>query len=314
MMKNKFISFLLPLIIFLLVGSVYIVHETQQAVIVQFGKPIGGVVDSAGLKFKLPFIQNVIRFDKRILEWDGAANEMPTKDNKYIFIDAFARWRISDALEFYKSAKNEMLAQSRLDDIIDGAVRDEIANRTMEEIVRSSNRQMITYSDDDNTSKAENIDSPKDGARLIIIDNILKDVSARLLELNMGIEIIDVQLKSINYNNQVQTKQFNRMVSEQNMIAEKYRAQGQGKKQEVLGMQQQKEKEILSNAYLTSQSIRGAADSAAVKIYADAYTSSDISRDFYNFKKSLESYSKTIDSTTQIILSTDSKYLKFLNP
>ena len=313
-MKNKLISFILPLVIFLIVGSVYIVHETQQAVIVQFGKPVGGVVDTAGLKFKLPFIQNVIRFDKRILEWDGAANEMPTKDNKYIFIDAFARWRISDALEFYKSAKNEMLAQSRLDDIIDGAVRDEIANRTMEEIVRSSNREMITYSDDDNVNQAENIDIPKDGARLIIIDNILKDVSARLLELNMGIEIIDVQLKSINYNNQVQTKQFNRMVSEQNMIAEKYRAQGQGKKQEILGMQKQKEKEILSNAYLSSQSIMGAADSAAVKIYADAYTSSDISRDFYNFKKSLESYTKTIDSTTQIILSTDSKYLQFLNP
>ncbi len=312
---KKILPFLFPALIFLIAGSFYTIHETQQAVIVQFGKPVGDVIDNAGLKFKLPLIQNVIRFDKRILEWDGAANEMPTKDNKYIFIDAFARWRISDALQFYKAAKNEMLAQSRLDDIIDGAVRDEIANRTMEEIVRSSNREMVTYSDDgDNASKAESIDIAIDGARLIIIDNILKDVTARLLELNMGIEIIDVQLKSINYNNQVQTKQFNRMVSEQNMIAEKYRAQGQGKKQEILGMQKQKEKEILSSAYLASQSIRGAADSSAVKIYADAYTSSDISRDFYNFKKSLESYSKTIDSSTQIILSTDSKYLKFLNP
>ena len=137
--------FLIGILIFLVVGfsSIFIIDETEQAVVTQFGKPIGGAITDAGIHFKTPLIQTVIKFDKRILEWDGSANEIPTLDNKYIFIDAFARWRISDALQFYKSAKNEMLAQSRLDDILDGAVRDEIANRTMVEIIRSTNRVMI---------------------------------------------------------------------------------------------------------------------------------------------------------------------------
>ena len=142
MKQTIFLIFLLVIVI-IGFGSIYIINETEQAVVTQFGKPVGGAIMDAGLHFKIPIIQKVIKFDKRILEWDGSANEIPTLDNKYIFIDAFARWRISDALQFYKSAKNEMLAQSRLDDILDGAVRDEIANRTMVEIVRSSERVMV---------------------------------------------------------------------------------------------------------------------------------------------------------------------------
>jgi len=248
----------------------------------------------------------VIIFDKKILEWDGASSEIPTKDNKYIYIDAYARWKISDALIFYKSAKNEMMAQSRLDDIIDGAVRDEISNRIMSEIIRSSNRKMATYESENNSEKIDY----GSGARLEIIDRILNNVKDKLAELDMGIEIVDVRLKRIQYNEQVQSKLFNRMISEQNMIAEKYRAQGQGKKQEILGMQEKKEKEILSEAYVESQTIMGKADAEAVKIYADSYSKSP---EFYNFNKTLESYKESIDSSTQIILSTDNKYLKYLN-
>ena len=246
------------------------------------------------------------------MEWDGSANEIPTLDNKYIFIDAFARWRISDALQFYKSAKNEMLAQSRLDDILDGAVRDEIANRTMVEIVRSSNREMIIQDVESSSVNVNNKvieDYSAKGARLDIVESILESVSKRLLDLNMGIEILDVQLKRINYTRQVQEQVFKRMISGQNQIAEKYRAQGQGKKQEILGMQVQRKKEIISGAYLESQEIKGEADANATRIYADAYGKSP---EFYNFIKTLETYSNTLDSSTQFILSTDNHYLKYL--
>tara|TARA_B100000530_G_scaffold190286_1_gene120714 strand:+ start:502 stop:1422 length:921 start_codon:yes stop_codon:yes gene_type:complete len=297
---------LLIVFIILLGSSLFIVKEGEQAIVIQFGKPIGQPSTDAGLYFKIPLIQNVIVFDKKILEWDGASSEIPTKDNKYIYIDAYARWKISDALIFYKSAKNEMMAQSRLDDIIDGAVRDEISNRIMSEIIRSSNRKMVTYESENNSEKIDY----GSGARLEIIDKILNNVKDKLAELDMGIEIVDVRLKRIQYNEQVQSKLFNRMISEQNMIAEKYRAQGQGKKQEILGMQEKKEKEILSEAYVESQTIMGKADAEAVKIYADSYSKSP---EFYNFNKTLESYKESIDSSTQIILSTDNKYLKYLN-
>lgn len=312
MIKNIF--YILILAIFILgIGSVYVLDETKQAVVIQFGKPVSGSITDAGLHFKIPIIQTVLKFEKRILEWDGSANEIPTLDNKYIFIDAFARWRISDALQFYKSSKNEMQAQSRLDDILDGAVRDEIANRNMAEIVRSTERVMVIQAVE---SSSVNIDDEKyeeltaNGARLEIINNILNTVSTRLLDLNMGIEILDVQLKRINYTPQVQEKVFNRMISGQNQIAEKYRAQGQGRKQEILGMQVQRKKEIISSAYLKAQKIQGEADAEATKVYADAYGKSP---EFYNFIKTLETYENTIDSTTQLILSTGNPYLKYLS-
>ena len=318
---KKYFNILLLLLVVLLMNSFFIINEKEQAVITQFGKPVPPTITTAGLKFKLPFIQTVLRFDKRILEWDGAVNEIPTKDNKYILIDTFAKWKISDALEFYKSAKNEVMAQSRLDDIIDGAVRDEIANRSMSEIVKYSERVMNMF----DSSYADNRDNQQEefateGARLEIINAILNNVDAKLKELNMGIEIVDVQIKRVSYNKQVQTKLFNRMISEQNMIAEKYRGQGQGSKQEILGKQIKEEKEIKSGAYLASQNIKGRADAEATEIYAKAYgdncddCSGQVSRsEFYNYLKTLETYKTTLDPTTLFILSTDNKYLKFLN-
>ena len=311
-MKQTIFLIIVVGVVILGFGSIYTINETEQAVVTQFGKPVGGAITDAGVHFKTPIIQTVIKFDKRILEWDGSANEIPTLDNKYIFIDAFARWRISDALQFYKSAKNEMLAQSRLDDILDGAVRDEIANRTMVEIVRSSNRAMIIQDvelSSVNVNKKVIDDQSSIGARLEIVASILESVSKRLLDLNMGIEILDVQLKRINYTRQVQEQVFKRMISGQNQIAEKYRAQGQGKKQEILGMQVQRKKEIISGAYLESQKIKGEADANATRIYADAYGKSP---EFYNFIKTLDTYANTLDSSTQFILSTDNHYLKYL--
>ena len=311
-MKQTISLIFLLAVLILGFGSIYTLNETEQAVVTQFGKPVGGALADAGIHFKIPLIQNVIKFDKRLLEWDGSANEIPTRDNKYIYIDAFARWRISDALQFYKSARNEMLAQSRLDDILDGAVRDEIANRTMVEIVRSSNRKMVVQdveSSSVNIKKDITLDLSSQGARLEIIASILKNVSVRMMDLNMGIEILDVQLKRINYTHTVQEQVFNRMISGQNQIAEKYRAQGQGKKQEILGMQVQRKKEIISSAYLQSQKIIGEADAFATRIYANAYSKAP---DFYKFIKTLETYANTLDSSTQFILSTDNPYLKYL--
>ena len=310
-MKRSIFSIVIIFTFLILSGGLFVVNEKEQAIIIQFGKPVGNIITDAGLKFKIPLIQTVIKFDKRILEWDGSANEIPTKDNKYIFIDAFARWEITDALQFYKSAKNEMLAQSRLDDIIDGAVRDEITNRNMNEIIRSSQRQMETSEEreEGDISAEDSAIQVSQGARLDILQSIKNNVALRLSDLKMGIEVVDIQLKRINYNKQVQAKLFNRMISEQNMIAEKYRGQGQGKKQEILGMQIQKSKEVRSQAYLEAQIIKGDADAKAVSIYAEAYNKSP---EFYNFKKSLETYTKTLDSTTKVIMSTDGKYFKYL--
>ena len=308
MNTKAYLNIIFLALVLILSNSLYIVKESEQALVTQFGKPVGDVKTEPGLHFKLPLVHTVSMFDKRILQWDGSANEIPTKDNKYIFIDTFARWKIVDALQFFKSAKNESLAQSRLDDIIDGAVRDEISNRYMSEIIRSSDREMETYE-----SEIEGNDSNDEllyvGARGKIIESILLQVSNKLSELKLGIEVVDVQIKRVAYNLQVQEKLFNRMISEQNMIAEKYRAQGQGKKQEILGKQIQKEKEILSGAYLKSQEIKGRADGEATRIYAEAYSQD---KAFYEFFKTLETYKTTLDPSTVFILSTDNKYLKYI--
>ena len=199
-----------------------------------------------------------------------------------------------------------MLAQSRLDDIIDGAVRDEISNRFMSEIVRSTNREMGVYDSELEDTSDEII---KEGARKGIVESILMSVDSKLEELNIGISIVDFQIKRMSYNRQVQDKLFKRMISEQNMIAEKYRAQGEGRKQEILGLQHQKEKGLMSSAYLKSQEVIGKADAEAMDIYAAAYSQDE---NFYKYYKTLETYKKTLDPTTLFILSTDNKFLKFL--
>jgi len=315
--QGLLVILLLVIVIILLGSSLYILDETQQAIITQFGKPVGQPITTAGIHFKVPFIQKVIVFDKRVLEWDGNPQEIPTLDNKFIYIDTFARWRISDALAFYKSNRSEMVGYSRLDDLLDGAVRDEIANHTLPEIVRSSARPMsivVVESADlgleGDSTMVEDLSIP--GARKKIIENIASNVGKKLAELNLGIEVIDLQIKKVDYNKEVQKKVFDRMISEQKRIAEKYRAIGQGEKQRILGKQSQKMKEILSGAYLEAQTIRGKSDGQAVKIYADAYNRTTESRDFYKFLRTLEAYQATIDSSTTLILSTDNEFLQYL--
>jgi membrane protease subunit HflC len=315
--RGLLIILLLVIVVILLGTSLYILNETQQAIITQFGKPVGQPVTTAGIHLKVPFIQKVIVFDKRVLEWDGNPQEIPTLDNKFIYIDTFARWRISDALAFYKSNRSEMVGYSRLDDLLDGAVRDEIANHTLPEIVRSSARPMsivaVESADlvpEEDSTEVEDLDIP--GARKKIIENIAANVGKKLADLNLGIEVIDLQVKKVDYNTEVQKKVFDRMISEQKRIAEKYRAIGQGEKQRILGKQSQKMKEILSGAYLEAQAIRGKADGQAVKIYADAYNRTTDSRDFYKFLRTLEAYQVTIDSSTTLILSTDNEFLQYL--
>lgn len=308
---------LIVLIIVFLSTALFILNETQQAIITQFGKPVGEPITRAGIHLKMPFIQKVLVFDKRILEWDGNPQEIPTKDNKFIYIDTFARWRISDALAFYKSNRSEMVGYSRLDDLLDGAVRDEIANHTLPEIIRSSEREMVIQEVESadittslDSSQFEDFDIP--GARAKIIDTIVENVRTKLKDLDLGIEVIDLQIKRIDYNTEVQKKVFDRMISAQLRIAEKYRAIGQGEKERIMGKLSQKKKEILSQAYLESQQIRGKADAEAVKIYGDAYNRSADSRDFYRFLRTLETYRTAIDSSTTLILSTDNEYLQYL--
>ncbi len=314
-------SILIVLLIILAVAfistSLFILDETQQAIITQFGNPVGDPITTAGIHIKVPFIQKVTVFDKRILEWDGNPQEIPTKDNKFIFIDTFARWRISDALAFYRANFSETVGYSRLDDLLDGAVRDEVANHSLPEIIRSSNRAMVIV-EVESAEVASEVDSSMinelnvPGLRADITGKIIQNVKKKLKELDLGIEVIDLQIKKIDYNTEVQQKVFDRMISEQKRVAEKYRAIGQGEKQRILGKQSQKKKEILSGAYLEAQGIRGKADATAIKIYGDAYNQSSDSRDFYKFLRTLETYKTTIDTSTTLIMSTDNEFLQYL--
>ncbi|RPH98933.1 MAG: protease modulator HflC [Calditrichaeota bacterium] len=298
---------LVLLALILLFDSVYIVTETQQSIITQFGQPIGKPKLKAGLHLKLPFIQKVTYFEKRIMEWDGDRNEIPTKDKKYILLDTFARWRIKDPLHFYQSVNNERNALGRLDDIIDGITRDFISENMLIEVVRNSNRTMSVLSEGE-TDLAALEDSLKiEKGRLSITRAILEKVQQTVPQY--GIEVLDIRIKQVNYNDDVRQKVFDRMISERKRIAQLYRSEGQGRKAEIDGEVKKELQKIDSEAYRTAQEIKGKADAEAAQIYASAF-----SRDpeFYSFLQTLESYRRTIDSTSTLILSTDSEYLKYL--
>lgn len=310
-------------VIFIGTTSVYVLDETQQAIITQFGKPVGDPIMKPGLHFKLPFVQTVTKFEKRLLEWDGTPQEVPTEDNKFIHIDTYARWKIEDPLEFYKSVHSENQAQSRLDDIIDGAIRDEIAVHTLPNIIRSKRREMevVTVREEEepqDIKEAAQKDSLEvrqtvaiDGERDIIRENIIGHVREVLKETDLGIKLVDFRFKRIDYNTDVQKKVFQRMIAQQNKIAEKYRAIGQGERERIMGKIEQKKKEILSEAYRKGQKIRGEADGEATSIYAEAFNQSETSRDFYGFIRTLDTYEKSIDSTSTLIFSTDNELLKY---
>ncbi|MDB4335050.1 protease modulator HflC [bacterium] len=289
--------------------STYVVNETEQVVVTQFGKPVGTPVMTPGIKFKIPFIQTTNFFDKRYLEWDGDPNQVPTKDKKFIFVDTYARWQITDPLQFFKRLRNERGAQSRLDDILDGETRNFIAKHNIEEAVRSSNR----------TPQSSGVIGEMIGDSLshIVVgrekiqDMILLAANGQAKDL--GIEILDFRFKRINYVEEVQTQVYERMKSERYRIADKFKSEGQGEASRINGEKDRELKSIVSEAYKTSEEIKGKADGQAAGIYAKAYDRSAQSRDLYAFLKTMEAYKKTFDGQTNIILSTNSEFYKYLN-
>jgi len=303
---NILIGILIFLIIIVLLNSFYVVSEMNQVIITQFGEPIGDTITKPGLHMKVPFIQKANYFEKRWLEWDGDANEIPTKDKKYIWVDTYARWRISDPLKFFQRVRDERRAQSRVDDIIDGETRNAVASYDLIEIVRSTNREFEL------TEELAELDISSAIPKIItgrekIAQIILEKASAITPEF--GVELRDIRIKRVNYVEEVQRKQFDRMISERQRIAAKYRSEGDGKSAEVRGEKERELKRITSEAYRTSQEIKGKADAEATRIYAEAY---NLDPEFYQFMKTLEMYVSSLDKETWLLLSTDSEFLKYL--
>jgi membrane protease subunit HflC len=287
-------------------GSFYVVAETEQVIITMFGKPVGDTVTEPGLHLKIPVFQKANYFDKRYLEWDGDANQIPTRDKKFIWVDTYARWRITDPLLFFQRLRDEIGAQSRLDDILDGETRDAVARHDLVEIVRSTNRDFLRSDDWVEGEEAEIFYDIKVG-REKITREILANASKRTLEL--GIELVDLRLKRVNYVEEVRKKVYERMVSERMRIAEKYRSEGQGESARIRGQKERELKGITSVAYRQAQEIVGKADAEATKIYAEAYNQDP---DLYRFMKTLETYRETMDEKSWMILTTDGEYFEYL--
>ncbi|MGJ3236153.1 protease modulator HflC [Marivirga sp.] len=313
-MKKSLITILVIVVVALIViaQSAYIVRESEQVIITQFGKPVGDAVKDAGIHFKVPFVQTANFFDKRYLEWDGDPNQVPTKDKKFIFVDTYARWQITDPLQFFKRLTNERGAQSRLDDILDGETRDFIANNYLEEAVRTSNRTPI--------SSGAISEIVEDSLVQINVgrDSIQEYIqkSANLQTQDLGIEILDFRFKRINYVEEVRTQVYERMKSERFRIADKFRSEGQGEASRINGEKERELKSIQSEAFKVAEQIKGKADAEAAAIYANAYNKNNASRELYSFLKSMETFQKTFNDQTTVILSTDSdlyKYLKSMN-
>jgi len=293
-------------ILIVLLNTLYKVSETKQVIITQFGEPIGDAVIKPGLHLKVPFIQKANYFEKRWLEWDGDANQIPTKDKKFIWVDTYARWRISNPLVFFQRLRDERGAQSRIDDIIDGQTRNVIANFDLIEIVRSSNREFELTEELAILDIAAAIPEIEIGREKIA--QIILEKSSEITP-ELGVELRDVKIKRINYVEEVQRKVFDRMISERKRIAAKYRSEGDGKSAEIRGEKERELKKIQSEAYRTAQEIKGKADAEATKIYANAYNRDP---EFYQFMKTLETYVSTMDKETWLLLSTDAEFLKYL--
>ncbi|MDQ7918048.1 protease modulator HflC [Mesonia sp. MT50] len=310
MSKKKLIisGIVLVVLLIAITSSMYIVNEKQQVVITQFGRPIGEAVTTPGINFKTPFVQDVNVFDKRYLEWNGDPNQIPTKDKKFIFIDTYARWQIIDPLQFYKRLTNERGAQSRLDDILDGETRDYIANHELVEAVRNSNRK-ARVTDTLTEPSSDTLIDIKVG-RQKIEKMILKTANERVSDL--GIVILDFKIKRLNYVDEVRENVFKRMNSERFRIADKFRSEGQGQASRINGGKVRDLKTIQSTAFEEAEKIKGKADASAAAIYAKAYNQSAQSKNLYSFLKSMETFEKTFDRNTSVILSTDSELFKYL--
>ncbi len=309
-MDKKYISLIVITVIagIVLANSFYTIDETEQVIITQFGAPQGEAVTEAGLQMKVPFIQKVNRFDKRFLEWDGDQNQVPTKDKKFIFVDSYARWQITDPLQFFRRLRDERGAQSRLDDILDGETRNAVASHNLVELVRTSNREPDL--DAEIFEIIEDSLETINVGRIAIQDIVLELANERTQDL--GIEILDFRFKRINYVENVRQTVYDRMVSERNKIADLFRSEGQGEASRIEGEKERELLEIQSEAFREAREIQGRGDAEAASIYNEAYNRDATTRELYKFVKAMEAYETAFDKQTSIFLSTDSEFFKYL--
>lgn len=303
-MKNGLLIVIVLAIVLVGQDSFYTVNEAEQVVVTQFGAPVSTVYE-AGLHFKLPFVQKVNRFENRILNWDGSPNQIPTKDMRFIWVDTTARWRISDPLEFYRTVANIRGGLSRLDNIIDSVVRDAVSSHLLAELVRGSD-----YKAD--ADEAFEVDGREISvAEITGRETILKGVLERASSSTpaYGIELVDVQIKRINYVEQVRQRVYERMINERNQVAARYRSEGEGEKASILGEMDLELQQIRSDAHRKVLEIRGNADAQAAAIYATAYNQD---KELYSFLRTMESYQKTLTKNGKLVISADSDYYKYL--
>lgn len=288
-------------------GGVFILDETQQAIITQFGKPVGQPRTEPGMNFKVPFIQRVQFFDKRFLEWDGDVNQVPTRDKTFILVDTYARWEITNPLQFYLRLRDERGGQSRLDDILDGETRNAVAAHDLLEVVRSTNRDPEVTED---FMEEVEVLNPIRVGRGKIEAQVLAKANERTSDL--GIRILDFRFKRLNYAPEVRDRVYERMISERNRIADRFRSEGQGEARKIEGDKERDLARIQSEAIMAAERIRGRADSSATAIYARAFDRTPASRELYGFLKSLDVLEKSLDSESHLILSTDGELYRYL--
>ena len=307
-MKFKGIIYgLIIIIIFFLMGAVYVVDETEQVVVTRFGEAIGKPKTTPGLYFKLPIIDTTNYFPKNLLEWDGDPGQIPTLDKTFIWVDTFARWKIVDPLKFFETVNNVYGGLGRLDDIIDPAVRNFITSYPLIETVRMTNRELdIREAGIDDIKEISPLGEVKTG-RAEITKGIMDQAQPKLAKF--GIELVDVKIKRLNYVEEVRRSVYQRMIAERKQIAEKFRSEGRGEARKIEGDREKEMKRITSGAYRKAQEIKGKADAVATKVYAQAYGQDP---DFYSFINTLEIYKKTLDKDSTLILSTDSEFFKYL--
>ena len=306
-MLNIFKGISLIIVLFLLLlfgGAFFIVNESEQVVITQFGQPVGDPITEPGLNFKIPLIQKANYFDRRFLAWDGEPKQVSTRDKRFININTYARWRISDPLKYAQRLFDETKAQNRLGAILEGATQNEIANHDLIELVRSTNREYISSGEDKDQNDKAVIQRGRDALRGAILDLAKERTS------DLGIEVLDFQFKRINYVPEVRNKVYERMISERKRIAEEFRSQGAGESARISGQKDRDLKEITSDAYRRSQEIKGKADAEAANIYAKAYNKDP---DFYRFMKTMEIFKEALDKETTLLLSTDGEFLRYLS-
>jgi membrane protease subunit HflC len=310
-LRNILLSVAGLLAVILISSSLYVVREWEQIVITQFGQPVGEPVTEAGIHFKLPFVQKVNRFEKRILIWDGERNQVPTDDKRFIWIDTTARWRMRDPLVFLQSVRTVEGAQSRLDDYLDSAVRDVIGKHKLVEAVRLSNRVLDVVpsgGERDQGPFDKEVREKVEKGRDRLIDEMFQTAQAKVKDL--GIELLDLRIKRINYVESVRKSVYQRMISERQRIAEQYRSEGRGKKAEIEGQRARDEKKILSEAYRDAQQIVAKADAEAARIFAEAYNTD---AEFFAFVRTLQAYETVVGDNHTLVIDPKSDLYRYLS-